>query len=544
MHSSQSALSSALPENLATCHAIIEQLLEARNEDARLIAGLQYQLQNLLRRAYGRSSEKLDPNQLALFEKMLAELQQGPTTPTESVESSSKSNSIGHGRRQLPASLERRQMVIDVPEDQKPCPCCHAMRESMGEEVSEKLDYEPARVFVRQEIRRKYVCRACEISAAENGPQIVIADEPLSPIEKGMAAPGLLAQIIVSKYADHQPLNRLERILGRHDIEISRSTMCDWMRQSADALRPLYDLMVKEVLASRVIHTDDTPVDVLNRDVPGSTTKTGRFWVYVGDEDHPQIVFDYTPNRSRDGPMTFLKDWGKDNRVYLQADAYGGYDGIYATNYTTLERSNVTEVACMAHSRRKFYDARNSDMATATQALAHIRLLYDVEDEAKQLADEEPDPQLRWRKLVTERLRLRQELAVPRLNEFEKFLESRQIKNGGTVLPKSPIGCAITYAVNQWKALCVYTTDGELNIDNNIAERALRRIAIGRNNWTFLGSDTGGNTAAVLFALVATCERHRVNPFDYLRDALARIAAHPMNQLADLLPDRWQVAPR
>jgi len=550
--SSASCSSTELPTDLATCHAIIQQLLDTHTEKDHLIAGLRHQLQNLLRRAYGRSSEKLDPNQLALFEKMLAELQQASTTPTESsppepVESSSKSNSIGHGRRQLPASLERRQVVIDIPEDQKPCPCCCAMREPMGEDVSEKLDYEPARVFVRQEIRRKYVCRACERSAAEGGPQIVIADKPLSPIEKGMAAPGLLAQIIVSKYADHQPLNRLERILGRHDIEISRSTMCDWMRQSADALRPLYELMVKEVLASRVIHTDDTPVDVLDREVPGGTTKTGRFWVYVGDENHPQIVFDYTPNRSRDGPMAFLKDWGKENRVYLQADAYGGYDGIYATNHATEDASKsggVTEVACMAHCRRKFYDARNSDMATATQALAHIRLLYDVEDEAKKLAEEESDPQTRWRKLVVERLRLRQELAVPRLNEFEKWLTSRQIKNGGHVMPKSPIGQAITYAVNQWNALCVYTTDGELNIDNNIAERALRRIAVGRGNWTFLGSDTGGHTAAVLFALVATCEGHRVNPFDYLRDVLTRIAAHPMNQLADLLPDRWQPASR
>jgi len=301
--------------------------------------------------------------------------------------------------------------------------------------------------------------------------------------------------------------------------------------------------MAKEVLASRVIHTDDTPVDVLDRQTLGGTTKTGRFWVYVGDEDHPQIVFDYTPNRSRDGPMAFLKNWGKENCVYLQADAFGGYDGIYAGD----AGGNVTEVACMAHCRRKFYDARNSDIATATQALAHIRRLYDVEDMAKKLAAEESgggDPQLRWRKLVAQRLRLREQLAVPRLNEFEKYLASRQIKNGGQVIPKSPIGQAITYAINQWKALCVYTTDGELNIDNNIAERALRRIAVGRNNWTFLGSDTGGHTAAVLFALVATCERHRVNPFEYLRDVLTRIAAHPMNHLADLLPNRWQSATR
>jgi len=538
--------SEELPEDLATCHAIIRQLLEAHSEDARLIEGLQHQLKNLLRRAYGRSSEKLDPNQLALFEKMLAELQQAPSQASLVAEPAAtgtaqapKSSPNGHGRRQLPAELERRAVIIDLPEDQKACPCCHGMRQPMGEEITEKLDYEPARVFVRQEIRKKYVCRACEAAAAEGGPQIVIADKPLSPIEKGLAAPGLLAQIIVSKYADHQPLNRLERILGRHDIQISRSTTCDWMRQCAEALRPVYELMVQEVVASRVIHTDDTPVDVLDREVPG-TTKTGRFWVYVGDEDHPQIVFDYTPSRSRDGPMAFLKGWGKESRVYLQADAFGGYDGIYRGE----TGGQVTEVACMAHCRRKFYDARNSDTATATQALAHIRLLYDVEDQAKALAAEESDPQARWRKLVTERLRLRQEIAMSRLAQFKAWLESRQIAKGGPVLPKSPMGLAIAYALNQWEALCVYTTAGELAIDNNISERALRRIAVGRGNWVFMGSDTGGRTAAVLFALVATCERHHVNPFEYLRDVLTRIAAHPMNRLADLLPDRWQPAPR
>ena len=542
MQTSADALPSELPEDLTTCHAIIRQLLDTHVEKDHLIAGLQHQLKNLLHRAYGRSSEKLDPNQLALFEKMLAELQEASATgpaSAEPVKPSGKPSVNGHGRRQLPASLERRSVVIDLPEDQKVCPCCHEMRQMMGEEISEKLDYEPARVFVRQEIRRKYVCRACEATAAEDGPQIVIADKPLSPIEKGMAAPGLLAQIIVSKYADHQPLNRLERILGRYDIQISRSTTCDWMRQCAEAITPLYHLMVSEVLASRVIHTDDTPVGVLDREVPGRT-KTGRFWVYVGDEDHRQIVFDYTPSRSRDGPMTFLKGWGKENRVYLQADAFGGYDGIYRGE----AGGNVTEVACMAHCRRKFYDARNSDTATATQAMAHIRLLYDVEDQAKAKAAKESDPQVRRQTLASERLRLRQELAVPRLTQFKTWLESRQMANGGPVLPKSPMGQAITYALNQFDALCVYATDGELNIDNNISERALRRIAVGRGNWLFMGSDTGGRTAAILFSLVATCERHHVNPFEYLRDVLTRIAAHPMNRLAELLPDRWQPTTR
>jgi transposase len=545
------AIPETLPDDLTTCHAIIRQLLDAQREKEHLIDGLQHQLKNLLRRLYGRSSEKLDPNQLALFEKMLAELGDAagappPAAPVPAAENPEQAaapatkpeKNNGHGRRRLPAQLERRPVPIDLPEQEKPCPCCHAMRQRMGEEITEKLDYEPARVFVRQEIRYKYVCKACEAAAAESGPQIVVADKPLSPIEKGLAAPGLLAQIIVSKYADHLPLHRLERILERYDIQISRSTTCGWMAACAQALKPLYELMVNQILQSRVLHTDDTPVDVLDREVPG-TTKTGRLWVYVGDEDHPQVVFDYTPSRSRDGPMKFLDGWGKDRQVYLQADAFGGYDGIYRGE----AGGKVIEVACTAHARRKYYDARTSDAATSAQALAYIRLLYDVEDQAKALAASEEDPKARRQKLVAERLRLRQELSVPRLAQYKTWLESRQAAHGGPVLPKSPMGEAIAYTLNQWDALCVYTSDGELDIDNNVSERAIRRIATGRANWTFLGSDNGGNTAAVLFSFVATCERHRINPFDYLRDVLTRIAAHPMSRLAELLPGRWQPAP-
>lgn len=533
-----------LPADLVTCHALIRELLEAQRDKDHLLAGLQHQLQQLLRRMYGRSSEKIDPNQLALFEKLLAELAQStPTTtpepaPVSTPEVATSNGTGGHGRRRLPAELERRRVEFDLPEAEKPCPCCQSMRERLGEEVAEKLDYQPAKVFVRQEVRFKYVCRVCEAAAAATGPQIVMAAKPLAPIEKGLAAPGLLAKVIVSKYADHLPLHRLERILERHDIQISRSTTCDWMAACAQALRPLYDLMGREVLQARVIHTDDTPVDVLDRKVP-DTTKTGRFWVYVGDEDHPQIVFDYTPSRSRDGPLGFLQGWGKDRPVFLQADAFGGYDGIYRGE----AGGQVTEVACLAHARRKFYDARTSDAATSTRALAYIRLLYDVEDQAKALAAGETDPKARRRKLVAERLRLRQELAVPRLAQFKTWLESRRAAQGGPILPKSPMGLAIAYALNQWDALGVYTTDGDLAIDNNVSERALRRIAVGRANWNFCGSDNGGHTAAVLFSLVATCERHHVNPFEYLRDVLTRIAAHPMNQLAQLLPDRWQPAP-
>jgi transposase len=544
----------ALPQDLTACHTLIQrlveqgrqftaqrqQMLEQLAEATRQLTQMEHQFQLLLRRFYGRSAEKMNPQQMALFEQLLEQL--APTTPPaepapETPSATTKPNGAPHGRRQIPADLPRERVIHDLPEEEKPCPCCGQMRCVIAKEVHEKLDYVPAKIKVIEHVRLTYACRACEQAAAESGPQIVTADQPLSPIEKGLAAPGLLAYVMVSKYSDHLPLHRLERILERHGIDIARSTMCDWMRDCAELLQPLYTIMVKEVLASKVIHTDDTTVKVLDKSLP--QTRTGRFWIYLGDDDHPYAVFTHTATRQRDGPMKFLNGWGQDRQVYLQADAYGGYDGIYLGE----AGGKVLEVACMAHARRKCYEAQSSDAATSTQALAYIRLLYDVEDQAKALAATESDPKARRQKLVTERLRLRQELSVPRLAQFKAYLESQQAVHGGPVLPKSPMGAAITYLLNQWDALCVYTTDGDLEIDNNFAERTLRRIAIGRANWTFLGSDTGGHTAAILFSLIATCDRHGVNVFDYLRDVLTRIAAHPMNQLAELLPDRWQLAP-
>jgi transposase len=323
-----------LRQELELQRQVNQQLIEQLNSAQRQNAQLEHQLQQLLRRLYGRSSEKIDPAQQVLFAELLGQLQsQQPPAPAP-VEPASAAEpkpdaprpANGHGRRRLPADLPREPRVIDLPEDQKPCPCCGKMRKCIGQDVSEKLDYVPAKVKVLQTIRPKYACPDCDTKG--QGAQIVIADLPCSPIEKGLAAPGLLAAVIVGKYSDHMPLNRLERILARHDIDISRSTMCDWMAACADALRPLHELMVQQVLSSKVIHTDDTPVDVLDKKL--KQTRTGRFWIYSGDGDHPHDVFDYTPSRSRDGPMQFLAGWGKDQVRYLQADAFGGYDGIYA----------------------------------------------------------------------------------------------------------------------------------------------------------------------------------------------------------------------
>jgi len=525
-----------LPKDLDACHAMIEQLLANLGQAHRKLSAMEHQLQQVLRRLYGRSSEKIDPKQMALFAELLKDLeaQAPPAEPPAAAEpAAAPANGKGHGRRKLPADLPRQRVIHDLDEADKPCPCCGRMRQVIGQEVSEQLDYVPAKVTVIEHVRLKYICTACEADAAPGGPQIATAEKPLMPIEKGLAAPGLLAHVIVSKYADHLPLHRLERIFRRHGIDLARSTLCDWMRQSAEALEPLYDVMVRDVLASKVIHTDDTPVDVQDKSL--GKTRTGRFWVYVGDEDHGQIVFDYTPSRSRDGPMTFLAEWGNDEPRFLQADAFGGYDGIYAGQ----AGGRVTEVACWAHARRKFYEARRSDPSNSAQALAIIRLLYDVETSAKKRFGAQKRDQTA-RPLSAIRLELRQERSAPRLAEFKTWLEGLDVSAGGDVLPKSPMGQAAAYALNQWDALTVYVTDGDLHIDNNPAENALRRIALGRKNWLFAGSDRGGRTAAILFSFIATCQRHRVEPFAYLRDVLARIAAHPHNRLPDLMPIRWR----
>jgi len=269
--------------------------------------------------------------------------------------------------------------------------------------------------------------------------------------------------------------------------------------------------MVKLVLESKVLHTDDTPVRLLHPDGP----KTGRVWVYLGDAGHPYTVYEATSSRKRDGPLTFLRDF----KGYLQADAFSGYDGVYARG--------VIEVACWAHARRKFVEAESTEPVRAAEALARIRLLYDIEERARPLA-------------ALERAALRQREAVPLLQAFQQWLD--QIQN--QVVPKSPLGQALTYVRNQWAALNVYVTDGDLAIDNNAAERALRGTAIGRKNWLFWGSEAGGHTAAVLTSFIATCQRHQINPWLYLKDVLTRLPGWSEAELASLLPDAWAKAQR
>jgi hypothetical protein len=354
-------------------------------------------------------------------------------------------------------------------------------------------------------VRFTYACHACEGT-------VVTAERPAAPIEKGRPGPGLLAQVVTAKYAEHAPLNRQVDIFARHGVSLARQTLCDWVAAAADLLTPLYEDLTAAVLASRVIHTDDTGVPVLDR--ARTETREGRLWVYIGDGHPADVVYDYTPTHSRAGPQAFLGDF----RGYLQADAYAGYDALYATG-------RIIEVGCWAHARRRFFDAKASDAGRALPALGFIQQLYAVEREVKG-ADAE-----------TRRARRRAD-AGPVLARFRQWLDAQ----ADGVLPKSPMGDAVGYARAQWTALTRYCEDGALAIDNNVSERALRKVVTGRANWTFCGSDAGGRRAAILYSLVATCQAHRLDPWAYLRDVLERLPSYPNRRRAELLPRAWKAA--
>ena len=461
-------------------------------------------LENLLawfkRKMFGPRSEKINANQLLLFGQSVLPL----TTPAEEIMPLRvKGNRARpHGRRIIPENLPREIITILVPDEQRNCGDCGEEKVKIGEVISEQLEYISAKVFVRRFLQEKLACpTGCDAS-------VITAEKPMQPIEKGLAGPGLLAHIATSKYADHLPLYRIEGIFARHGVEISRSTMCDWMGDLARLSRPLVELMRQRILLGRVIHSDDTTVPV--QDV--GKTRKGRLWVYVGDEANPYNVFAYTPDRKKEHAQAWLKDYVG----YLQADAYAGYDEIY-------QSGKVFEVACWAHARRKFFDAKDKSPAICNEAIRQIRLLYDVEQEAKGKSPEA-------------RLKLRQEKSAPLLEKMASWLsEQRQ-----QLLPKNPAAEAITYALNQWEALKRYTEAPFLAIDNNVAEREMRPVALGRKNWLFAGSDEGGRTAATLSSLIRSALRHGLNVEYYLRSIFAHLPGTKLSELHHLLPDQWK----
>ena len=459
---------------------------------------------------YGPRRERIveGAGQRHLFE-LTVETSEVPAAQAEEQPSQDRTPRRSRRRtRQLDLDrLPQRRIEHDLAPEEKCCGGCGCEMGRIGTDESRVLMYRPAVLEVEVHVRPKYACSKCKSGVAS--PPV-----PERVIERSIAGPGLISHIVVSKYSDHLPLYRQEDILARHGLYIPRSTLCDWLRGASDLLWPLYSWMRERVLRSSVIWTDDTPVRLIDRAAEGGSRRA-RFWTYIGDEAHPYSVYDFTTDWARAGPQQFLSGY----HGYLQADAYGGYDGIALDS-----DGQIVRVACGAHLRRKFVDAQSSAPRPAAQLIEWFRQLYDIEDRAREFA-------------AVDRALLRQAEAVPVLARMRAYLDELS----ASALPKSALGKAVTYARNQWEAFSRYATDGRLTIDNNVSERTLRAQAIGRKNWLFVGAAEAGPRASVFYSILAGAKRHRLEPWAYLTDVLLHLTAEDPD-LNPLLPDHWAAA--
>ena len=505
----------SLPDDIALLKAM---LIAAGAE----LEQLRMQVARLRRMAFGRSSEKLT-HQADQLELGLEEREAEAATAAMPVVTRTRETARPY-RQPLPDHLPRTEVVHEAP---CVCPDCGGAMRRMGEDVTKQLDYVPASFRVVRHVRPRLSCRSCE--------RIVQAPLPSMPIERGRPGAGLLAHVLVSKYADHLPLYRQSGIYTRQGVDLARSTLADWVGRSAALLDPLVDALERHVMGGATLHADDTPVPVL---APGAgRTRTGRLWTYVrdergaGGEAPPAVLFRYAPDRKGERPAGHLARFRGD----LHADGYAGFDRLYG--------ERIAEVACWAeqpkvpamrsivgmaaegHVRRKFFDVHAATgSTTAREALDHIAGLYDVEQDVR---GQPPD----------ERRHVRQARTRPMLDAFRQWLDA----TGPKLSRRSDLAVAIRYALTRWQALTRYADDGRLEIDNNAAERSLRGVALGRKNWLFAGSDQGGHRAAGIYSLVETARLNGVDPEAWLADTISRIADYPARRVAELLP--WNYRP-
>ena len=484
-----------------------EEQLASRDEE---IERLKLLIAKLRRMQFGRKSEKLDWQieqlELKLDELEASRAQQAAASPV-SLAASAVNRARKRARQPLPAHLPRETHTV-LPKQQA-CPDCSGALKLLGEDVSETLEYVPEHFKVIRQVRPKLACARCD--------KIVQAEAPSRPIERGIAGPGLLAHVLVSKYADHLPLYRQAEIYARDGVELDRSTMAEWVGGCSRLLEPLVEALRRHVMSAEKLHADDTPVPVL---APGNgKTKTGRLWTYVrddrpwGDKTPPAVWLAYTPDRKGKHPQAHLREF----TGTLQADAYAGYGVVY-------QGGRVKESACMAHVRRPFYDLYEAHKsAVAKEALERIAALYAIEEEIRGRSAEE-------------RRAVRTERSRPLLESLKQWMEETL----GKLSRKSDTTKAIRYALGRWDALMHYCDDGHLEIDNNAAERSLRAVVLGRKNYLFAGSDAGGERAAAIYGLIGTAKLNGLNPEAYLREVLSRIADHPINRIEELLP--WNLA--
>ena len=476
---------------------------------------LQLELDRYRKWYYGPRADRLQtPGDLAQMLLTFAEeMDRKPVNPDDVPSRTEPAEELRRvkrrkGRRNL-ANFENLPVTVQVHElnaAERACPCCGIERKEIGADESWQVEYFPGHFERIHHLRKKYACEGCESNG--NNPQMETAAKPEMAIDKGMAGPGLLAYIATSKFADYLPLYRLEDIFQRQGFEISRATQSVWCGDMADLAETLWELMGERVRASHVVATDDTIMPMQSK---GKTTNA-RMWVYVGDDDNPYNVFDFTLNRGRDGPKYFLKDY----RHVLLADAYGGYNGVVAGN-------EITRAGCWAHMRRKVIEAEKAAPEIAREAIELVRALYVVEKQAKDLS-------------ATARLELRQEESAPVLALLrEKLLEWKQ-----QLLPKHPMAEAVNYALGQWTELNVFCSDGTVSIDNNVSEREMKRVVLNRKNSLFVGNPRGGRTAAILASLTSTCRRHDIDPQLYLTQLLTNLSQVRKSELPNWLPDQWK----
>ncbi len=480
---------------------LVDVEAELKNRDL-LIEKLKHQLAGMRRDRFGPSSEALDQLHLRLEDEEIAVGAAAPKIPVES-----EARDIPK-RRPLPDNLPRHEQVLTPGEA---CRACGGVLRPIGEDVTEELEYVPGRFVVNRIVRPRLACRCCE--------RIVQAPLPSRPIERGRPGPGLLAHVLISKYADHLPLYRQSQIFERDGIDLDRSTLADWVGKATALLEPLADAIGRHVRAGSAIHADDTPLKLL---APGNgKTKTARIWVYARDErpwsgDAPPAAwYRFSVDRKAVHPVDHLDGF----RGFVHADGYAGFNDLY-------RKGAIREVACMAHIRRKFVDVHQSQgSAIAAQAITRIAALYAVEKRAR---GSPPD----------ERVRLRQAEAAPVLDDLEAWLRVQL----GRISGKTPLAAAIRYALTRIPRLRPYLDDGRLELDNNAAERGMRGVAVSRKNWLFAGSEGGGNAAAIAFTLIETAKLNGIDPQAWLTWVLRRIADHKITRIDELLPWRYAAA--
>jgi len=442
-----------------------------------------------------RNDEQMVIAEVAQLEK--AEPERRVETISYTRRKPATSQPVPHSRQTLPATLPRKEIVILPKQDVTGL-------KKIRDEITEVLEYKPGTFFVKKYIRPLY--------ALPEDEGVLIGELPSRPIDKGIAGPGLLAEILINKYIDHLPLYRQRKRFKRQDIDIPLSTMSGWVQACAELLRPLYELYKEQVLNSSYIMADETTIRVLDREKKGST-HLGYYWVYYSPPTR-QVFFDYRDGRSRAGPLDILRLF----QGYLQSDGYAGYEAI-------VQGPGVIPLACMAHARRNFFEVQPDDSPHRLWMLEKIQTLYEIEQRAREghLTPED-------------RYHLRQSESLPILDAIKKWLH----ENSTQVLPKSKLSQAIGYMLNRWDRLCRYVSDGLLEIDNNLVENAIRPIALGRKNYLFAGSHDGAQRAAIIYTLVANGGLAKKETFAYLSDVLNRISDHPYNRLSELLACNWQ----